>query len=280
MTGETRDDPRTGTAGATMCPSTPPSSVAAHREGQHQGEGVSDSFQRRSSVADEDFAAACRGLQPKPREPLSPVARDRWRMIEYLGGGARQTRSPTRRAESPTSPEETPISMRMRKTINRLLPRVPSAPQAAAKCHAMLQVDAPLRVPSLPERDRDADKCNIQPHAPGMRHWTDEEEREHVARLSDASDRSAAGTPRSKAGACGAKSSTDACEDDDKMEPKLLKGMKTVWPASFGAAPLPQTHIKPSRHVSRLLHSSLLHQSPAKAGDARPGDTAHISATT
>ncbi len=264
-----------------MCPSTPPSSATAHREGLHQGEGVSDSFHRRSSVADEDFVAACRGLQPKPREPLSPVARDRWRMIEYLGGGARQTRAPTRpvRAESPTSPEETPISLRMRKTINRLIPRLSSTPEAASECHAVPQVDAPLRAPSVPERVRDAEKCNIQPHATGMPHWTDEEEREHVARLSDASDRSAAGTPRSKAGARGVKSSADACEDNDKMETKLLKGMKTVWPASFGASPLPQTHIKPSRHVSRLLHSSLLQQSPASADDVRPGDTAHIPVT-
>jgi len=271
-----------------LCPAPAAgTSEAAGCVGQNQSNSCCDSFHR--SVADEDFAAACLGLQPRTQsqQGLSPLTRDRWHMVECLLGGTRPARA--KRNKSPTSPVETPISMRMRKTIKPLLPRVLSASEvdsehrdvfnsfdsgalrtAAAATHAA----TPHTAAAILDMDGLADTFarKIPVRAKGMQHFTDEEERRHEARWSDASDKSAAGTPRSSAGrewgpesSRGASVSVDAAAlardilaDEAALFSCSGSKMKTVWPASFVSAPVLKAHIKPSRHVSRLLHASLV----------------------
>ena len=232
-----------------MCPSTPPrrsalaatgwgTSQAAGCVGQHQRDSFCDSFHR--SVADEDFSAACLGLQPRTQHTAV---------------------SPT----SSKSPVETPTSMRMRRSIKRLLPRVcsvPLAPEADSEHHDVPLVDAS----SQPETDGLAEKFKIQVHAKGMPHFTDEEECRHDARWRDASDKvcSAAGTPRRRSLESRAGASVEAAGEarDIVVDETALFTLFNNSDSKM-SAPLPQTHIKPSRHVSRLLLSSLLQQAPA-----------------
>ena len=235
-----------------MSPSNPPlrsalaapgggASKAAGFVGQQKSDSFCDSFHR--SVADEDFSAACLGLQPRTQRAVSPTP--------------------------PNAPVETPTSIRMRRTIKRLLPRVcsvPLAPEADSRHHEVPRMVAW----SQPETDGLAEKFKIRVHAKGMWHFTDEEECRHDALWRDESDKvcSAAGTPRRR----GCKSSKGASVetaaearaifvDEAALFSNSDSKMKTAWP-SFVSAPLPLTHIKPSRHVSRLLLSSLLQQIP------------------
>jgi hypothetical protein len=246
-----------------MSPSTPPlRPAAAPVPGTRQAAGCvgrhqHDSFHQ--SVADEDFASACLGLQPRTQRVPSPASRDRWRMIESFRGGARPTRRVSRTtSKSPTSPVETPRSMHMRRTIERLLPRVPSAPEADSQNHEVPRVVAW----SQPETDGLAEIFKIQVHAKGIQHLTDEEECRHDAR--DASDKvcSAAGTPRRWSFESSTRASVEAAavaRDIFVDEAALLSNSNS----KMKTATMPQTHIKPLRHVSRLLLSSLLQQTRA-----------------
>ena len=101
--------------------------------------------------------------------------------------------------------------------------------------------------------------------------FTDEEERRHHVRWSDASDKSAAGTPRRRSfessigdSVGAAVVASDIVVDEAVLFSNSGSKMMTVRPATFVSAPLPQTHIKSSRHVSRLLLSSLLQQTPSR----------------
>ena len=121
---------------------------------------------------------------------------------------------------------------------------------------------------SQPKTDGLAEKFKIRVHAKGMPHFTDEEECRHDARWRDASDKvcSAAGTPRrqsleSRTGA--SVEATDEARDIFVDEEALFSNSDSKMWRSFVSAPVKQTHIKPSRHVSRLLLSSLLKQTTA-----------------
>ncbi len=108
------------------------------------------------------------------------------------------------------------------------------------------------------------------PQTPSAQRFTDEEERRHDTRWSGASDKSAAGTPRRRSfesiigdSVEAAVVASDIVVDEAALFSNPDSKMMTVWPATFVSAPLPQTHIKLSRHVSRLLLSSLLQQTPS-----------------
>jgi hypothetical protein len=155
--------------------------------------------------------------------------------------------------------------MRMRRSIKRLLPRVcsvPLAPEANSQLHEVPHVVAT----SQPETDGLAEKFKIQVHAKGMPHFTDEEECRHNARWRDASDKvcSAAGTPRRRSLESRTGASVEAAGEarDIFVDETALFTLFNNSDSKM-SAPLPQTHIKPSRHVSRLLLSSLLQQTPA-----------------
>jgi len=245
------------------------------------GMSAVNSGSRSVMAEDEDFASACRGLKQAAAAAAAAESavttagawwsgRNRRCMVECLA----RTSSPehmlaTRRAESPSSPVETPTSMRMRKVIKERIPRVPSLPES--QCYSIRRDQTMTGSGSKSWHPKQVSKnIDIFPPADAQEHRgqvADHDELVHCNHPESVSCASAASTPPCSPSAAklaltpnAALSTLAACFQASHNDDPALVAAAQLAAQLKNHAPrvdVKRTHIRPPRHVARILWASL-----------------------